>query len=128
VVSKLDGAAGEVSGDSTGHRDLVPGDAAAEPLDRVAEIRRRLSLPSRDGRTTSVLLSFVDDDGAVIEDCATALASVVSAAKYAATGGGKSMGSAVLVVMKVTPLEPDSQFGNLPLCDRELMVHHERIG
>ena len=25
-------------------------------------------------------------------------------------------------------LKPDSQFGDLPLCDRELMVHHERIG
>ena len=31
-------------------------------------------------------------------------------------------------VISVSILEPDSQFGDLPLCDLELMVHHERIG
>jgi hypothetical protein len=65
MVLELDGAAREVSRDSAGHRGLVARDVDAEPLDRVAELRRRLGLPSRDRRTAPVLLSFVDDDRAV---------------------------------------------------------------
>src|ERR1700722_1795864 len=65
MILKLDGAAREVSRDSAGHRGLVSGDVDAEPLDRVAELRGRLDLPSRDRRTAPVLLSLVDDDRAV---------------------------------------------------------------
>jgi hypothetical protein len=65
MILELDGAAGEVSHDSPDHRGLVPRDVDAEPLDRVAELRGRLDLPSRDRRRAPVLLSFVDDDRAV---------------------------------------------------------------
>jgi len=65
VILEIDGAAREVSRHPAGHRSLVPCDMGAEPLDRVAERRGRLGLPSRDRRTAPVLLSFVDHDRAV---------------------------------------------------------------
>ena len=65
MILELDGAAREVSRDSASHRGLIPRDVDAEPLDGVAELRRRLGLPSRDRRTTPVLPSFVDDDRVV---------------------------------------------------------------
>ena len=65
MILEIDGAAREVSSYSAGHRSLVPCDVGAELVDRVAELRRCLGLPSRDRRTAPVLLSFVDDDRGV---------------------------------------------------------------
>ena len=102
MVLELDWAAREVSRDSASHCGLVPRDIDAEPLDRVAELRGRLGLPSRDGRTAPVLLSFVDDDRAVSEALGHGLSAGRVRSEVGRNGRGQIDGSEVFVVMKIT--------------------------